>query len=169
MKLYACLAALTMIAGCANDAVNEDTAKSESELIAWLASPPGFEDHHLVGTWVPVNPSGFEGGSAASKTVVFAKNGADRTYRLQGDATPCEGDCRQNGVWFVGNNLLASGVVGTRVNTRSTVVQGNEKSLFVQRLASGEIRLLDLDTCSFLIFECKNQWTKTPILSVDDL
>jgi hypothetical protein len=143
------------LVGCAADS-KEDVSQTEDGLVGWLVSPPNFGEEDLVGTWVPVDPGGFSG---EAKNFEFAANRSFKT---------CEGErCVRSGGWDITNHPVPTSIVGTYVNTHP---RSGDKSYFVWRTLSGEIRLVDINTCvPFLLFSCKNTWTKTPTLHQSDL
>lgn len=154
----ALLLAGTSLVGCAA-APQDDVAQSEDQIIGWLTSPPHFDEENLEGNWVARNPESFVG------EAVDLQFAADRTYHV-GEA--CSGDCAKTGDWYLTDHPVPTSIVGVRVNIRNAA-SGSERSLYVWAHPSGEVRLVDLDTCSFLLFSCKNTWTKTPALTVGDL
>jgi hypothetical protein len=147
------------LVGCAADS-REDVGTGEDGLVGWLVSPPNFGEEDLVGAWVPVDPAGFVG---EAKGFQFS---ADRSYH---SGAACSGQrCAKSGDWNLTNHPIPTSVVGTYVNTQPK--NTDAKSYFVWRTLSGEIRLVDINTCvPFLLFSCKNTWTKTPTLNQSDL
>jgi hypothetical protein len=162
--VFGVLSAVVSLVGCAGT-TPEEVGQNEDKIVAWLVSPTNFKDDNLVGTWVPAEPGNFRPGE--DKPIHFSKVDGDRLYKLGEACTTPE--CVQNGNWNIDRHFVSTMVRGTRVETRSTLHPGNEKSLFVWGMASGEVRLVDLDTCDFLLFNCDHTWTKTPKLNVWEL